>query len=97
MSRQLFWLAINADGSITEETQESLFARESSGDQSPEKLWSGDLVWSSGSRQEKYGDYLQWERNKMADINPAELLPLVSDIVAAQVANNKTTPAELPQ
>jgi hypothetical protein len=24
MSRQLFWLAINADGSITEETQESL-------------------------------------------------------------------------
>ena len=33
----------------------------------------------------------------MADINPAELLPLVSDIVAAHVANNKITPAELPQ
>ena len=33
----------------------------------------------------------------MADINPAELLPLVSDIIAAQVANNKITPAELPQ
>src|SRR6516164_6839070 len=33
----------------------------------------------------------------MADINPGELLPLVSDIVAAHVANNKITPAELPQ
>src|SRR5262249_13435687 len=33
----------------------------------------------------------------MADINPGELLPLVSDIVAAHVANNKIPPAELPQ
>jgi predicted transcriptional regulator len=33
----------------------------------------------------------------MADIDPAELLPLVSDIVAAHVANNKIMPAELPQ
>jgi predicted transcriptional regulator len=33
----------------------------------------------------------------MTEINPAELLPLVSDIVAAQVSNNKITPAELPQ
>jgi len=33
----------------------------------------------------------------MADINPAELLPLVSDIVAAHVANNKIPPAELPR
>ena len=33
----------------------------------------------------------------MADINPAELLPLASEIVAAQVSNNKVTPAELPQ
>ena len=32
-----------------------------------------------------------------ADINPAELLPLASEIVAAQVSNNKITPAELPQ
>ena len=28
---------------------------------------------------------------------PTELLPMVSEIVAAQVANNKVTPAELPQ
>ena len=33
----------------------------------------------------------------MTEANPVELLPLVSDIVAAHVANNKTTPAELPQ
>ena len=33
----------------------------------------------------------------MTEINHAELLPLVSDIVAAQVANSKITPAELPQ
>ena len=28
---------------------------------------------------------------------PTELLPMVSEIVAAQVANNKVTPAELPR
>ena len=33
----------------------------------------------------------------MVNITPAELLPLVSDIVAAHVANNKISPAELPQ
>ena len=33
----------------------------------------------------------------MTEANPVELLPLVSDIVADHVANNKTTPAELPQ
>ena len=33
----------------------------------------------------------------MTDINPAELLPLVSDIVAAHVANNKITVTDLPQ
>ena len=33
----------------------------------------------------------------MAEANPVELLPLASEIVAAQVANNKIIPAELPQ
>ena len=33
----------------------------------------------------------------MPEANPVELLPLASEIVAAQVANNKITPAELPQ
>ena len=33
----------------------------------------------------------------MPKANPVELLPLASEIVAAQVANNKITPAELPQ
>jgi len=33
----------------------------------------------------------------MTEANPVELLPLASEIVAAQVANNKIIPAELPQ
>src|SRR5215472_4947965 len=33
----------------------------------------------------------------MPEANPVELLPLASEIVAAHVANNKITPAELPQ
>ena len=33
----------------------------------------------------------------MTETNPANLLPLASEIVAAQVSNNKITPADLPQ